>query len=83
MRKSLLNKGHSALPTYTISSSTTTAKEVTLFTQGRVDDHIDLTALEMKERALKTEDGRVTTFPHRFMELFRLWDGIPWGKYPW
>ena len=57
-------------------------KDITLFTQGHVDDHIDLTALEMKERALKTEDGRVTTFPHRAMELFKLWDGIPWGKYP-
>ena len=57
-------------------------KDVTLFTQGRVDDHIDLTALEMKERALKTKDGRVTTFPHRAMELFSLWDGIPWEKYP-
>lgn len=57
-------------------------KDVTLFTQGRVDDHIDLTALEMKEVALNTEPGRVTTYPHRAMELFNLWDGIPWEKYP-
>ena len=57
-------------------------KDITLFTQGRVDDHINLTALEMKERALNTKDGRVTTFPHRAMELFSLWDGIPWEKYP-
>ena len=57
-------------------------KDVTLFTQGRVDDHIQLTALEMKEKALEIKPGRVTTFPHRAMELFNLWDGIPWEKYP-
>ncbi|CAF9936177.1 MAG: hypothetical protein ALECFALPRED_006723 [Alectoria fallacina] len=57
-------------------------KDVVLFTQGRVDDHINLTALEMKEIALQTKPGRVTTFPHRVMELFDLWDGIPWEKYP-
>ena len=44
--------------------------------------YIDLSALEMKERALKTKDGRVTAFPHRAVELFNLWDGIPWEKYP-
>ena len=57
-------------------------KDVTLFTQGRVDDHIDLTALEMKEKALNTKPGHVTTYPHRSLELFDNWDGIPWGKYP-
>lgn len=57
-------------------------KDVTLFTQGRIDDHTDLTAIEMKEIALATEPGRVTTYPHRVMELFKLWDGIPWDKYP-
>ena len=57
-------------------------KDVTLFTQGRVDDHTDLTAVEMKDIALNTKPGRVTTFPHRAMELFHLWDGIPWEKYP-
>lgn len=57
-------------------------KDVTLFTQGRVDDHTDLTVQEMKEIALDTKPGRVTTFPHRAMELFDLWDGIPWEEYP-
>lgn len=57
-------------------------KDITLFTQGRVDDHTDLTALEMKGIALITKPGRVTTYPHRAMELFNLWDGIPWEKYP-
>ena len=57
-------------------------KDVTLFTQARIDDHTDLTALEMKEKALDTKVGRVTTYPHRAMELFDHWDGIPWEKYP-
>ena len=57
-------------------------KDVTLFTQGRVDDHTDLKAQEMKEIALNTKPGGVNTFPHRAMELFDLWDGIPWEKYP-
>lgn len=57
-------------------------KDVTLFTQARVDDHTDLDALEMREIALNTKPGRVTTFPHRAMELFDLWEGFPWEKYP-
>lgn len=73
-------EGHTYL--YHIVKYYESLKDVTLFTQGRVDDHTDLTALEMKKIALKTEPGRVTTFPHRAMELFNLWDGFPWEKYP-
>ena len=73
-------EGHTYL--YHIAKNYESLKDVTLFTQGRVDDHTDLTALEMKEIALNTKPGRVTTYPHRAMELFSHWDGIPWENYP-
>lgn len=56
--------------------------DVTIFLQGRIDDHINLSLSEIKERALKTQVGQVTTFPFRDLELFDQWDGIPWEDYP-
>ena len=59
-----------------------TLADVTVFLQGRIDDHIPLTLSEIKERSLKTKPGEVTTFPFRELELFDHWDGIPWEEYP-
>lgn len=56
--------------------------DVTLFLQGRVDDHFSITFDEVKDRAKKTEPGQVTTFPYRELETFDHWDGIPWEEYP-
>ncbi|KAI9858338.1 MAG: hypothetical protein M1824_004359 [Vezdaea acicularis] len=56
--------------------------DVTIFLQGRIDDHVNLSPAEIKERALSTRPGEVVTFPFRELELFDLWDGIPWEKYP-
>ncbi|KAL8731566.1 MAG: hypothetical protein Q9181_004252 [Wetmoreana brouardii] len=56
--------------------------DVTLFVQGRIDDHVDLTVDEMKERAMATVPGQVTTYPFRELELFDHWEGIPWEQYP-
>ena len=58
-------------------------KDVTIFTQGKAFDHTGMTALEMMEDALGTNVGQVTTFgTQRDLELFDLWDGIPWKNYP-
>ena len=58
-------------------------KDVTIFTQGKAFDHTGMTALEMMEKALGTKNGEVTTFgTQRDLELFDLWDGIPWKEYP-
>ena len=39
--------------------------------------------MEMMETALGTNVGQVTTFgTQRDLELFDLWDGIPWKDYP-
>ncbi len=78
--KNIGREGHTYL--HHIVNHYESLKDVTLFTQGRVDDHTDLTALEMMKLALKTKPGRVTTYPHRAMELFDQWDGILWEKYP-
>ena len=59
-----------------------TLADVTLFLQGRVDDHFSITFDEVKERARNTEPGQVTTFPYRELETFDHWDGIPWAEYP-
>lgn len=56
--------------------------DVTLFLQGRIDDHVDMTLAEMRARALSTTPGQVRTFPFRELELFEHWDGIPWEQYP-
>lgn len=56
--------------------------EVTLFVQGRIDDHVDMTLAEMKAKAMTTVPGQVTTYPFRELELFEHWEGIPWEKYP-
>ncbi len=58
-------------------------KNVTIFTQGKAFDHTGMTASEMMETALGTKVGQVTTFgTQRDLELFDLWDGIPWKDYP-
>lgn len=58
-------------------------KDVTIFTQGKAFDHTRMTALEMMDHALGTREGQVTTFgTQRDLELFDLWDGIPWKEYP-
>ncbi|KAL8998650.1 MAG: hypothetical protein Q9169_002310 [Polycauliona sp. 2 TL-2023] len=56
--------------------------DVTLFVQGRIDDHVDMTLTEMKAKAMTTVPGQVTTYPFRELELFEHWEGIPWEKYP-
>lgn len=55
---------------------------VTLFVQGRIDDHVDLSLTEMKERALTIGVGQVRTYPFRELEIFDHWEGIPWEHYP-
>lgn len=57
-------------------------KDVTVFTQGKAFDHMGMTALEILETALGTKADQVTTFgAQRDLELFDLWDGIPWKDY--
>ncbi|KAL8767067.1 MAG: hypothetical protein Q9194_006092 [Teloschistes cf. exilis] len=56
--------------------------EVTLFVQGRIDDHVDLSLEEMKARCMAVAIGQVQTFPFRELELFDHWEGIPWEHYP-
>ncbi|KAI9696602.1 MAG: hypothetical protein M1836_005621 [Candelina mexicana] len=56
--------------------------DITIFLQGRIDDHITLTPSEIMDAARGTKDGQVTTFPFRELELFDHWDGIPWDEYP-
>ncbi|KAI9759689.1 MAG: hypothetical protein M4579_002166 [Chaenotheca gracillima] len=56
--------------------------EVTIFLQGRIDDHVSLSIAEIVDKAKGTKPGEVVTFPFRELELFDLWDGIPWEKYP-
>ena len=58
-------------------------KDVTIFTQGKAFDHTGLNAKRMMDTALATKEGQVTTFgTQRDLELFDLWDGIPWQDYP-
>lgn len=58
-------------------------KDVTIFTQGKAFDHTGMSAKKMMDTALATKEGQVTTFgTQRDMELFDLWDGIPWEDYP-
>ena len=59
-----------------------TLPSVTIFLQGRIDDHVSIPLDDIIERSLKTKDGEVTTFPFRELELFDMWDGIPWNDYP-
>ncbi|KAL8817439.1 MAG: hypothetical protein Q9223_003724 [Gallowayella weberi] len=73
-------EGHTFL--HHIVNNYDTLAEVTLFVQGRIDDHVDLTLSEMKQRALETSPGQVTTYPFRELELFDHWEGIPWEQYP-
>ena len=56
--------------------------DVSVFLQGRIDDHISLSPTEIRDEASQTKPGEVTTFPWRELELFDCWDGIPWDEYP-
>ncbi|KAL8847769.1 MAG: hypothetical protein Q9221_007217 [Calogaya cf. arnoldii] len=73
-------EGHTFL--YHIVSHYENLAEITLFVQGRIDDHVDMTLTEMKAKAMTTVPGQVTTYPFRELELFEHWEGIPWEKYP-
>ncbi|MCJ1400260.1 hypothetical protein MMC11_003464 [Xylographa trunciseda] len=73
-------EGHTFL--YHIIERYDSLADVTLFLQGRVDDHFSITLDEVKERARQTQPGQVTTFPYRDLETFDHWDGIPWDEYP-
>lgn len=59
-----------------------TLADVTIFLQGRIDDHITISLDEIIHRSLATKDGQVTTFPFRELESFDHWDGVPWDEYP-
>ena len=59
-----------------------TLPEVTIFLQGRIDDHVSISLDEVVELSLATQNGQVTTFPYRELELFDAWDGVPWNDYP-
>ena len=73
-------EGHTYL--YHLVENYESLADVTLFLQGRIDDHISLSLTEIKRRALETQPGEVTTFPFRELETFDHWDGIPWEEYP-
>ncbi len=73
-------EGHTYL--HHIVSRYDTLADVTIFLQGRIDDHITISLEEMLDRSLETAGGQVTTFPFRELELFDHWDGIPWSEYP-
>ncbi|KAL8663354.1 MAG: hypothetical protein Q9168_008111 [Polycauliona sp. 1 TL-2023] len=73
-------EGHTFL--YHIANQYEKLADVTLFVQGRIDDHVDMTLTEMKAKAMTTVPGQVTTYPFRELELFEHWEGIPWEKYP-
>ena len=73
-------EGHTYL--HHIVSQYESLAEITVFLQGRIDDHISLLPREIEERARHTEPGDVTTFPWRELEIFDCWDGIPWADYP-
>ncbi|KAL8867798.1 MAG: hypothetical protein Q9174_005429 [Haloplaca sp. 1 TL-2023] len=73
-------EGHTFL--YHIVSRYDELADVTLFLQGRIDDHVNISLDEMKQISLQTPPGEVTTFPFRELERFDYWGGIPWDKYP-
>lgn len=57
--------------------------DLTIFLQGRVDDHITISLDEMIDRSTHApKERQVTTFPFRELERFDHWNGIPWEKYP-
>ncbi|KAL8708481.1 MAG: hypothetical protein Q9220_006639 [cf. Caloplaca sp. 1 TL-2023] len=73
-------EGHTFL--FHIAENYDALADVTLFVQGRIDDHVDISLADMKARSLDTATGQVQTFPFRELELFDHWEGIPWEKYP-
>ncbi|KAI4242394.1 MAG: hypothetical protein LQ352_007248 [Teloschistes flavicans] len=73
-------EGHTFL--YHIANHYDDLADATLFVQGRIDDHVDLSVEEMKQRAITTGIGQVCTFPFRELERFDHWEGIPWEQYP-
>lgn len=56
--------------------------DVTIFLQGNIDDHVVIGTKEIVDISRNTKPGEVTTFSFRELELFDLWDGIPWELYP-
>ncbi|KAG4034684.1 hypothetical protein MFRU_002g00400 [Monilinia fructicola] len=61
--------------------------DVTLFVQGRIDDHIAWSIDEMKKACLKMDEHHILTFPSTdsvSTELVRFdeWDGIKWDSHP-
>lgn len=56
--------------------------EVVVFVQGDIEDHVIISTPEIMNMCRKTQPGEVTTFSFRELELFDLWDGIPWHLYP-
>jgi len=56
--------------------------DVTIFLQGNIDDHVTIDINEIVEISRKAQPGDVATFSFRELELFDLWDGIPWELYP-
>ncbi|KAL8928796.1 MAG: hypothetical protein Q9208_001574 [Pyrenodesmia sp. 3 TL-2023] len=73
-------EGHTFL--YHIANNYESLADVTLFLQGRIDDHVDISLSEMKQRALTVQPGQVRTYPFRELEVFDHWNGIPWEQYP-
>ncbi|KAI4205504.1 MAG: hypothetical protein LQ350_000283 [Teloschistes chrysophthalmus] len=73
-------EGHTFL--YHIVNHYDDQADVTLFVQGRIDDHVDLSVDEMKAKSLAASIGQVCTFPFRELEHFDHWEGIPWEEYP-
>ena len=65
-----------------IISNYDTLADITIFFQGRIDDHITISLQQIIDRSLITANGQVTTFPFRELETFDHWDGIPWSEYP-
>ena len=73
-------EGHTYL--YHIVEHYNSLPDVTIFLQGNIDDHVTMDIKEIVDLSRKTPPGEVTTFSFRELELFDLWDGIPWELYP-
>lgn len=73
-------EGHTFL--YHIVEHYNSLPDVTIFLQGHIEDHVTMTIDEIVDLSRKTKPGEVTTFSFRELELFDLWDGIPWEQYP-
>lgn len=56
--------------------------EVVVFVQGRVDDHVNINALQMMDAAAALESNDVLTFPPEELERFDTWNGKHLDLYP-